>query len=212
MRNYHGNTHTKGFSSARLWIFGIAAAVLIAGIFGSCSYYHRATVEGFVEDADTAEGINSVTVRFYQERPDEADSSGFFARTSTATTGGNPGYYRNTVIWDNYFSEYGAEGDTGTVYLGLTHDDYSPQVVEVPGILSDDVNTLETIELQRVTFAAGEVFGRVVRDTDGSGQNGVRVELTIPELDEQGNATGETREYVAPTGDRNGESGWYSFD
>ena len=183
----------------------IALLMLTVLIAGGCSYYHRATIQGFVEDADSEAGINSATVRFYIERPESAADDVFFARTSTSTSGSEAGFYSNTVIWDNYFSAFGAEGDSGTVYLGVTHPDYLARVVEVPGVLSDDVNTVETIRLQRVTFAAGEVFGRVVRDGDSGGENGVRVVLHIGE-------GSSAEEYVALTGDRAGESGWYSFD
>lgn len=190
----------------------LLAAAVLPLLLGGCSYYHRATVQGFVEDEATGTGINNATVRFYQEEPNRPSSSGFFARTSTSTSGGNPGYYRNTVVWDRYFSEFGAEGDSGTIYLGVTHPDYQGRVIRMPGILSDDINTLQTIQLQRVTFAAGEVYGRVIRAGDGSGVNGVRMVLTVPDLDDAGSPTGSEREYVAVTGMRTGESGWYSFD
>lgn len=190
---------------------GLLLLTFAATMLGGCSYYHRAVVEGFVEDSNSEAGINSATVRFYMSEPETADEDGFFARTSTATSGGSAGYFRNTVIWDNYFSSFGAEGDTGTIYLGVTHPDYLGRVVKVPGVLSDDINRIEAIGLQRVTFAAGEVFGRLIQDSDGEPVNGVRVVLTVPELDADGEPTEEKREYVALTGNRAGEAGWFSF-
>lgn len=184
----------------------LGTVALLGVVLASCGgYYYTATVQGFVRDSSDDGGVNGVTVRFYEEVPEAADSEGFFAETSTTTSGGSAGFYSNRVIWRNAFGRFGAEGDTGTVHLGLSHPDYASQIVEIPAVLSDTTNTVRDVLLERLSFEVPVVRGQVI-DTNGDGVNGVRMVLDLA------STTDETEDYVTTTATVDGQAGTYEFD
>ena len=48
------------------------------------------------------------------------------------TTGGNAGYYTHKVIWKTTSPLFGEEGDSGTIWITVTHEDYQEATVESP--------------------------------------------------------------------------------
>jgi len=180
----------------------LAVSVLM---MAGCGNFYTAEIQGFVVDSNTDGGVNDATVRLYLDAPETASADGFFARTSTSTSNNRNGYFRNAVVWNAWFSSYGPEGDSGTVYLGITHPDFADAIVEVPGVLSDTLNTIETIVLDRISFEVPSVTGRIV-DVNGDGVNGVRVVLDLA------STTDDTEDFVTVTGDEPQGSGYYVFD
>ena len=179
----------------------VIAAILLVG----CGNYYRAEIQGFVIDSQSDTGINDATVRLYLGEPADAAEDGFFARTSTATSNNQPGYFRNSVVWNAWFSSFGPEGDSGAAYLGITHEDYAPAIVSVPGVLSDTVNTVQNVRLDRISFEVPSVSGRVV-DVNGDGVNGVRMVLDLA------STTDDSDDYVVITGDEPDGPGYYVFE
>ncbi|MBU8914183.1 MAG: hypothetical protein KOO61_09185 [Spirochaetales bacterium] len=179
----------------------VVAAILSIG----CGNYYSAEIQGFVIDSGSNTGINGATVRLYLNEPVGAADDGFFARTSTATSNNLPGYFRNAVVWRAWFASFGPEGDSGTVYLGITHDDYAAAVVSVPGVLSDAINTVQNVRMDRISFEVPTVKGRVV-DVNGDGVNGVRMVLDLA------STTDNAEDYVTVTGDESDGPGYYVFD
>lgn len=186
-------------------MFQFVPIVVVAAVFAGCGNFYNAEIQGFVVDGNSDSGINDATVRLYLDEPETADDESFFARTSTSTSNNQNGYFRNAVVWNAWFSSYGPVGDSGTVYLGITHPDFADAVVEVPGILSDTVNTVETIVLDRISFAVPRISGRVV-DVNGDGVNGVRVVLDLLSTDD------DTEDLVTVTGDEPEGDGYYVFE
>jgi hypothetical protein len=188
-----------------LFAGGLLAGGLLSTVLVACGgYYYSATVQGFIRDADDESGINGVTVRFFEQEPESVDATDFFAETSTADTGGTAGFYSNRVIWQNVFGRFGAEGDTGTIYLVVNHPDYDGQIAEITAVLSDTTNTVRDILLERVVFEVPLVSGRVI-DQTGDGVNGVRVVLDL-------NSTAdEDEDYVTTTATVDGVTGIYEF-
>jgi len=179
----------------------VGAAILLLG----CGNYYSAEIQGFVMDSGSDTGINGATVRLYLDEPVDAADDGFFARTSTATSNNLPGYFRNAVIWRAWFASFGPEGDSGTVYLGITHEDYAAVVVSVPGVLSGAINTVQNVRMDRISFEVPSVQGRVL-DVNGDVVNGVRMVLDLV------STTDDAQDYVVITGDEPDGPGYYVFE
>ena len=187
----------------------LALAGLVLALFAGCGiYYYRAPIQGFVIDGETEAGINEATVRIYTQEVSSADVQGYVAQTSTVTQGGSAGYYSSTVIWGRWFGgAYGEEGDTTTIWLGVTHPDYGSVVVPAEGILSDEDNLVASIRLSQTTFELDALRGRVV-DANGAGVNGVRVVLDLPQVDD---SEDDSEDQVAQTATIDGAAGTYLF-
>ncbi len=195
----------KKKSAYRLNILAVCS--LCAAVFfllSSCGSYFGGEVAGYVKDSDTEEGINGAVIRIFLEEPASADAETFIVKTASNTSGGNAGYFSHKIMWQTSAPKFGDDGDSGTVWLGITHDDYKSAVVKVPGILSDTVNLVPDIKLDRATFSATEVTGKVV-NVSGSAVNGVQVVLDLA------STTDDDRDYVTTTATINGESGMYRF-
>jgi hypothetical protein len=181
--------------------------VVIAALVTSCGgYYYRATVQGFVVDEESDIGINEATIRIYTSEVESATADGFVSSTSTVTQGASPGYYSSTVIWNNWFGEYGGEGDTTEIWLGISHPDYADRVVRAEGILSNENNLIATVRLTETTFRLEALQGRVV-DSNGEGVNGVRVVLDLPEL----SGTDDREDRIVQSATINGQRGTFEF-
>lgn len=194
---------------SRLARVGAVAGIAIVGLtLSACgNYYYRATVQGFVVDAESDLGINEATVRLYAEEVSDASAEGYVVQTSTVTQGGNAGFYSSTVIWSRFFGgEYGQEGDTTTIWVGVLHPDYGSRVVAAEGILSDEANLIATIRLSQTTFDLPALRGRVV-DSNGAGVNGVRVVLDLPALD----GDDDREDLVTQSATIDGVPGTYDF-
>ena len=108
----------------------------------------------------------------------------------TMSSQGNDGYYSNKIIWEESQPDFGEEGDSGTIWIGVSHEDYFSYVVKASGILSDTLNVVPDIQLTSTSFSSSEISGRIV-DVNGEGINGVQVllDLTSTEDVEQDYAT-----------------------
>ena len=185
----------------------VAGAVLLTVTLVGCGgHYYRATIQGFVLDDENGAGVNGAVVRFYTEEVDSPDAPGFVAQTSSATQGGNAGYYSTTVIWRSFFGAYGPEGDTTTVWIAVRDPDYADSVVAAPGILSEVANRVASVRLVRTSFRLEALRGRVV-DSDGNGVNGVRVVLDLPVL----SGADDRVDRVVQSGTIDGVSGTFEF-
>jgi hypothetical protein len=179
------------------------ALVLISLILLSCGYVYDAEIQGFIEDSETGQGINGASIYVFAKEPDAADDDGYITITSTTTTNNQQGYYRAAVLWSELFGEFGSEGDTKSLWIGVIHPDYESALIEAKGILSGTANTLSLIQLDRITFTAPWVGGRIV-NASGEGVNGVRVVLDL-------DSTTDTEDYVANTTIIEGVPGSYRF-
>ncbi len=184
------------------WLLALAATL---AFLSACGNFYRAEVQGYLRDSENDGGINGATVYFYQNAPDSAGEDGWFAKTSTADFNGNPGYYTSRVYWQSFISEFGPEGDSGELHLGITHPDYADEILLITGVFSDSTNNLEDILLTRTTFRSPSVSGRVV-NAAGEGVNGVRLVLDLSSTPDDG------EDYVAFTGTVDGEPGRFEFD
>ena len=179
----------------------LALAIMLAG----CGqYFYKAQIAGYVKDAESGAGINGALVRVYTIDPEtEADAEGFIVETPTATSGGNAGYFSSSVIWQNRSGQFGKEGDSTELFLGVTHDDYQPAVVRVRGILSDDLNLVPDVRLDRASFTSPRLSGRVI-DLTGEGVNGVRLVLDL-------DSTESETDYITTSDTIDGVAGRYRF-
>ena len=191
--------HGSGFA-----VTLIISYVVLLGVT-SCGRYFSAEIAGYVKDSDNETGVDGAVIRIYHEEPESANADGFIVETASITSGGNPGYFSHRIIWQKLFPEFGAEGDTGSLFLGITHADYLPTVTEVRGVLSDTLNLVPDVRLDRATFVAPRVTGLVV-DPTGAGVDGVRVVLDLVSTED------ETSDYVAFTGEVEGVTGTYEFE
>ncbi len=183
---------------------GLAGALLATVmIVVSCGRYFSAEIAGYVKDSDSGAGIDGAIIRIYLNEPDSADAAGFIVETASVTSAGNPGYFNHEIIWQNLFPAFGAEGDTNSVWLGITHEDYLQAAVQVRGILSGTVNFIPDVLLDRAEFSTPLVRGGVIGPS-GDGLNGVRVVLDIASTD-------ETEDYVTVTTTVGGDDGTYEF-
>lgn len=187
-------------STRRLAATFIAAALLSSG----CGRYFTAEIAGYVTDEESGAGINGAVIRMYLEEPEMPDAPGFVVKTASMTSGGNPGYFSHTIIWQNLFPQFGAEGDSGTIWIGVTHEDYTSAVAQVEGILSDTVNVVPDIEIARASFEVSEVTGSVVLASTNEPVNGVRLILDLA-------STEDETDYVTTTTTIDGEEGTYRF-
>lgn len=172
----------------------VAAAALVA-LTAGCGYFHTADIAGYVVDSETENGVNGATVTFYMANPSDNAEEEAVTATQTNTSNGNDGYFSQKVIWENSFPRFGQEGDSGTVYVRVTHPDYQEIVTPIEGVLSDTLNFVSNIEIDTAIFSVEEVTGRVVGG-DGLPVNGVQVVLSLTYDDEEE----EPREYADNTG------------
>ena len=111
---------------------GIKRHRKLAGVavpaLASCGGYYTADIAGYVKDDETGAGVNGAIIRVYSEEPETADAEGFTVETASMTSGGNAGYYSHKIIWRNWLPAFGDEGDSGSVWLAITHDDYVPAI------------------------------------------------------------------------------------
>lgn len=179
-----------------------AAGLVVIAAFGAvgCGRFYSAELAGYVKDEENGAGVNGAVIRMYLREPDTADASGFIVETASMSAGGNAGYYSHRIIWQNLTPKFGEEGDSGDVWIGITHEDYAPRIAHVRGILSDTVNTVPDILITRATFSVPLVSGRVV-NAAGTGVNGVRVVLDLQ------STTDDDEDYVAATTTIDGETG-----
>jgi len=181
----------------------VLVLVLLSFALASCGRYFTAELSGYVKDSESEDGVDGAVIRIYEKEPSTADESGFIVETASANSGGNGGYYNHRIIWQNLFPAFGSEGDTNSVWLGITHHDYLSAIVEVRGLLSDTVNFVPDVLLDRAAFSVPTVTGRVVGPS-GAGVNGVRVVLDVL-------STSDTEDYVTGSTTIGGEAGRYEF-
>ncbi|MBN1409720.1 MAG: hypothetical protein JW969_02675 [Spirochaetales bacterium] len=174
-------------------------------MLAGCGKFYTCDIAGYIRDSRTSDGVNGALIRMYLSQPGSADSGGFIVETATMTSGGNGGYYSHKIIWQEMFGNFGDEGDSGTIWIGVTHNDYAPKIAKVSGILSDTLNVVPDIRIVRATFSSPQVNGRVV-NANGEGVNGVRVILDIP------TTTDDDQDYLANTTTINDVTGSFRFN
>ncbi len=179
--------------------------ITLFSILSGCGRYYTAEIAGYVKDSNNENGINGAIIRIYLSQPDNADSTNFIAETASMTYSGNDGYYNHKIIWKSTDPDFADEGDSGTIWIGVTHPDYTSEVIQVSGIISDTVNVVPDIKLDRATFSSPTVTGRVV-NVNGEGVNGVRVVLDLQSTED------EDADYVTTTTTLNNEPGSYRFN
>ncbi|AHC13473.1 hypothetical protein [Salinispira pacifica] len=184
-----------------------AAALTLAGLLllAGCGNFYSADIQGYVQDGESGEGINGVTIYLFDKEPELPDDESFFTKTSTANFNGEAGYYSSKVIWQSLVGRFGPEGDSGEIYMGVTHPDYADIILTQRGIFSDTSNILEDIELDRTTFSSPLVSGRVV-NSSGEGVNGVRLVLDLNSTPD------EAEDYVAVSATVDGTIGVFEFN
>ena len=182
----------------------ITVSAMVLSFLSGCGRYYSAEIAGYIKDANDGNGINGAIIRMYLQQPDAADSDNFIVETASMTSGGNDGYFNHKIMWQTWNAKFGDEGDSGTIWLGVTHDDYSPSIIKVSGIISDSVNLVPDIKLDRATFSTPTVTGRVV-NVNGEGVNGVRVVLDLA------STADESQDYITTTATINGDIGTYEF-
>ncbi|MFP4377797.1 MAG: hypothetical protein ACLFP4_12210 [Spirochaetales bacterium] len=164
--------HRLMYIRTRRQILRAATTVALLTVLTGCGYVYRADIQGRVVDADDDSGVNQATVRIYEEKPANPDSSGFIVRTETAISGGTTGVFQTGFAWREIFGEFGTEGDTTTLWAGVTHPDYNGTVAKLPGILSGENNTVGDITIlskERDEDANSAVVqGRVFEEVDGN--------------------------------------------
>ena len=182
----------------------LAGAVAVVLVLAGCGGYYSAEIAGYIKDAENEVGINGAVIRIYADEPTTAADTGFIVETASMASSGNDGYFSHKIVWKNLFPSFGEEGDSGAVWLGISHEDYTDAIVHVQGILSDTVNVVPDISVDRATFATPELTGRVV-DVGGDGVNGVRVVLDLASTTDDG------EDYVTTTATIDGTTGTYRF-
>lgn len=189
-----------------LWPKQSAKWLALTGVvlFSSCGRYYSAEIAGYIRDSESKTGINSAVVYIFSDEPAAADSDGYVVRTTSLISGGNGGYYNFKIIWRNFFPAFGEEGDSGTVWIGVVHDDYADEIARMQGILSDTVNTVPDILLQRDSFSVPQLTGTIV-DVNGEGINNVRVVLDLASTDAD-------PDYITTTAFIGGADGTYQFN
>ena len=183
----------------------ISAILCAVVLLASCGGYYTSDIAGYVKDDENGLGVNGAIIRVYAEEPESADAEGFSVETASMTSGGNAGYYSHKIIWKNWFPSFGEEGDSGSVWIGITHDDYIETTRLVQGILSETVNVVPDVYLTRASFSSPEVSG-VIIDVGGNGVNGVRTVLDLEStVDDQ-------EDYVTVTATVDGVDGVFQFE
>jgi len=171
----------------------------------TCGRYYTCDIAGYIKDKDSDNGINGARIRLYQTEPATADADGYFVDTPSMTSGGNAGYFTHKIIWSNIFGSFGDEGDTGEIWIGITHEDYVSVIEQRTGLLSDTLNVVADIKMLRASFEMTSLKGRIV-DSTGTGVNGVRVVLDLE------STTDDTTDYIAITRTNNGDDGVFTFN
>jgi hypothetical protein len=182
----------------------LAAAVSGSLLISSCGRYYSGEIAGYVKDAESDEGINGAVVKLFLTEEEVANEE-YVVKTASMTSNGNDGYFSHKIIWQQTFGEFGAEGDSGEIWLTAEHEDYQTVSMQINGILSDTINVIPDIVMERATFEVPEVRGRVV-DVNGDGVNGVRVVLDLDSTAE------EAEDYVTTTATVDGDIGTYQFE
>lgn len=182
----------------------LAAAVSGSLLISSCGRYYSGEIAGYVKDAESDEGINGAVVKLFLTEEEVANEE-YVVKTASMTSNGNDGYFSHKIIWQQTFGEFGAEGDSGEIWLTAEHEDYQTVSMQINGILSDTINVIPDIVMERATFEVPEVRGRVV-DVNGDGVNGVRVVLDLD------STADEAEDYVTTTATANGDIGIYQFE
>ena len=183
----------------------LAASAVLALLAAACTRYYSGDIAGYIKDSAGSGGINGAVVRIYLSEPESADAPGFIVETASMTSGGNPGYFSHKIIWETATPTFGEEGDSGSVWLSVMHEDFIPAVREVSGILSGTLNVVPDMLLDTVAFVAPRVRGSVI--LNGQATNGVRMVLQIP-AEEEGE---DPDEYVAITQTVDEQEGTYEF-
>jgi hypothetical protein len=181
-----------------------AAAVAVVLALAGCGGYYSAEIAGYIKDAENEGGINGAIIRIYTDEPTTAVDTGFIVETASMASSGNDGYFSHKIVWKNLFPSFGEEGDSGSVWLGISHEDYTDAIVHVQGILSDTVNVVPDIPVDRATFETPELTGRVV-DVSGDGVNGVRVVLDLA------STADDEEDYITTTATIDGTAGTFRF-
>lgn len=192
----------------------LALGLLLGLAASSCTYYYTSSVQGFVVDDDSGNGINSATVYLYYADPGDAASlvadpdapAEFIAATTTSTSNNQAGYFSCSVIWQNNEGRFGEEGDTTTLWALVVHEDYAPKVVRFIGIFSESGNTVPDVELTSIVHVCPELGGRVL-NASGEGVDGVRLALDLS----PGNGTDDT-DYLVTTQTVDGVAGSFTFE
>ena len=188
-----------------LWkLFTRLSVFITLATLAGCGGYYTGEIAGYIKDADSSEGINGAIIRIYSEEPASAAADGFIIETASMSSGGNGGYFSHKIVWHNNFPVFGEEGDSGSVWLGIAHEDYTDSITHVRGVISDTVNVVPDILLERATFETPEITGRIV-NISGEGVNGIRVELDLA------STTDDTEDYVTTTATFDGNVGTYRF-
>ncbi|MBT3272837.1 MAG: hypothetical protein HN368_06765 [Spirochaetales bacterium] len=183
----------------------VKAAVLIGTVLVTgCGGDYTAEIAGYINDSESGAGVDGAVVHIYSEEPDTAGDEGFIVETASMSSGGNAGYFNHKIIWRNWFPAFGEEGDTGSVWLGISHGDYADAIIHVQGLLSATLNVIPDIQLERATFSIPELTGRII-DVGGEGVNGVRVVLDLA------STTDDAEDYITTTGTIDGAVGTYRF-
>lgn len=195
------NAHRQIGKQAFVTMLLITAGILF---LSSCGNFYSADIQGYVLDSESNTGINGVTIYLFEKEPELPQDENFFTKTSTANFNGEAGYYSSKVIWQSLVGRFGPEGDSGEIYMGVSHPDYADVVITQRGIFSDTNNILEDIELDRTTFSSPLVSGRVV-NSSGEGVNGVRMVLDLDSTPD------ENEDYVALSGTVEDTIGVFEF-
>ena len=182
----------------------LAVAMTGSLLLFSCGRYYSGEIAGYVKDAESKAGINGAVIKLFLSE-EEVTTEEYVVKTASMNSNGNDGYFSHKIIWRQTFGEFGAEGDSGEIWLTAEHEDYQTVSVQINGILSDTINVIPDIVLERATFEVPEVLGRVV-DVNGDGVNGVRAVLDLD------STADETEDYVPPTATIEGNTGTYRFE
>jgi hypothetical protein len=141
-----------------------AAAVLAAALLAAgCTRYPSAEISGYVKDQALGLGVTGATVRIYLSKPAAADADGAVAETTTAYNGQIPGYFDRKIMWATGSPAFQEQGDTITIWIGVTHPDFASHIVEVPGVLSGGQNIVPDVLTQRTGFSTGSLTGTLSR-------------------------------------------------
>lgn len=163
----------------------IAAAALAALALGGCTNYFSTEISGFVKEAGTLSattGVNGATVSIYTVDPSTSGATPVATTTTTTYSLQFPGYFDRKIMWENGTPSFGKDGDTITVWLTVSHPDFSATTVKAASILSGNQNFVPDIVVTRTGFYAQVVSGQVGYVTAGptlNGLNNVRVALDI---------------------------------
>ncbi|MEC7986652.1 MAG: hypothetical protein VX278_15905 [Myxococcota bacterium] len=145
----------------------------------SCQPTFTAEISGYVLDAETDDGIEGATIRFFDKEPETATETSFLSETATSSE--VAGYFIKTIGWRDLISNFGEDGDYRDLYFGIQHPEYLPGIFHTEGIFSNSLNVVPSMRLVSLRRSVDEIYGTVYSQ-DGL-QNGVRVTLSLGEND-----------------------------